>query len=256
MLVQRSSNNVWNEFWCTTKGVLRSIGHLQRLISVALLIRPESVGKKSTTYLSHIAASITKGIWGYHQFEFSIKKDALGKESQMPKHFRTKAEAYWENSNSPFDRAVGSGICVALEGANCEGANFVGWERDMPRRQFFGAVFVGKSILLREGLARILRSANFRILASVSCADDLLPSKLQYTSSSCFSLSIPAMILTPQSNKSNSSGTAPGRAHRDRGRSLSARRAGFSISGRRQRLFRRRHDVRCVYQIHRIGDDG
>jgi two-component system nitrate/nitrite response regulator NarL len=33
--------------------------------------------------------------------------------------------------------------------------------------------------LLREGLARILRSANFRILASVSCADDLLPSKLQ-----------------------------------------------------------------------------
>jgi DNA-binding NarL/FixJ family response regulator len=47
------------------------------------------------------------------------------------------------------------------------------------RRQSFATILVGKSILLREGLARILRSANFRILASVSCADDLLPSKLQ-----------------------------------------------------------------------------
>ena len=48
----------------------------------------------------------------------------------------------------------------------------------MRRRQSFATILVGKSILLREGLARILRSANFRILASVSCADDL-PSKLQ-----------------------------------------------------------------------------
>jgi DNA-binding NarL/FixJ family response regulator len=47
------------------------------------------------------------------------------------------------------------------------------------RRQSFATILVGKSILLREGIARILRSANFRILASVSCADDLLPSKLQ-----------------------------------------------------------------------------
>ena len=47
------------------------------------------------------------------------------------------------------------------------------------RRQSFATVLVGKSILLREGLARILRAANFRILASVSCADDLIPSKLQ-----------------------------------------------------------------------------
>ena len=30
----------------------------------------------------------------------------------------------------------------------------------------------------------------------------------------------------------------------------------ISISGRRQRLFRRRHDVRCVHQIHGIADDG
>src|SRR3982074_611939 len=48
----------------------------------------------------------------------------------------------------------------------------------MRRQHCLAAVLVGKSILLREGLARILRSANFRILASVSCADDL-PSKLQ-----------------------------------------------------------------------------
>ncbi len=49
----------------------------------------------------------------------------------------------------------------------------------MRRRQSFATILVGKSILLREGLARILRSANFRILASVSCTDDLLASKLQ-----------------------------------------------------------------------------
>ena len=49
----------------------------------------------------------------------------------------------------------------------------------MPRRRAFATILVGKSVLLREGLARILHSANFRILASVSCADDLLPSKLQ-----------------------------------------------------------------------------
>lgn len=47
----------------------------------------------------------------------------------------------------------------------------------MRRQQFLGAVVVGKSILVREGLARILRSANFRIIASVSSADDLRPSK-------------------------------------------------------------------------------
>jgi DNA-binding NarL/FixJ family response regulator len=49
----------------------------------------------------------------------------------------------------------------------------------MRRRQSFATILVGKSVLLREGLARILRSANFRILASVACANDLLPSKLQ-----------------------------------------------------------------------------
>ena len=49
----------------------------------------------------------------------------------------------------------------------------------MTRRQFFAAVFVGKSVLVREGIARILSAANFRILASVSSAGDLSPSRLQ-----------------------------------------------------------------------------
>src|SRR6266849_8455298 len=53
------------------------------------------------------------------------------------------------------------------------------WEVIMRWRQSFATILVGKSILLREGLASILRSANFHILASVSCADDLLASKLQ-----------------------------------------------------------------------------
>jgi DNA-binding NarL/FixJ family response regulator len=48
----------------------------------------------------------------------------------------------------------------------------------MRQRYPFVTVFVGKSGILRDGLAKILRSANFRILASVSCADDLLTRKL------------------------------------------------------------------------------
>jgi DNA-binding NarL/FixJ family response regulator len=49
----------------------------------------------------------------------------------------------------------------------------------MRRQQSFSTILIGKSFLIREGLSRILRAANFRILASVSCADDLLPSKPQ-----------------------------------------------------------------------------
>ncbi len=45
-------------------------------------------------------------------------------------------------------------------------------------RQSFATILVGKSILLREGLASILRSEDFNVLASVSCADDLLPGTL------------------------------------------------------------------------------
>jgi DNA-binding NarL/FixJ family response regulator len=47
----------------------------------------------------------------------------------------------------------------------------------MRGQRSFAVILVGKSLLLREGLARILRAANFRILASVSSADDLRPSK-------------------------------------------------------------------------------
>ena len=49
----------------------------------------------------------------------------------------------------------------------------------MRQRQSFAIILVGKSLLFREGLARILSSADFRILASVSCADDLSPNELQ-----------------------------------------------------------------------------
>jgi DNA-binding NarL/FixJ family response regulator len=49
----------------------------------------------------------------------------------------------------------------------------------MKRRYSSGITLVGKSSLLKEGLAGILRAANFRILTSVSRADDLPTSKAQ-----------------------------------------------------------------------------
>ncbi|MBO4227698.1 response regulator transcription factor [Bradyrhizobium neotropicale] len=49
----------------------------------------------------------------------------------------------------------------------------------MRMRQSFATILIGKNVLLREGLSRILRTANFRIQASASCADDLIPSSLQ-----------------------------------------------------------------------------
>jgi DNA-binding NarL/FixJ family response regulator len=49
----------------------------------------------------------------------------------------------------------------------------------MRRRQGFATFIVGKSVLIREGIARILSAANFRTIASVSSIDDLSPSKLQ-----------------------------------------------------------------------------
>jgi two-component system nitrate/nitrite response regulator NarL len=48
----------------------------------------------------------------------------------------------------------------------------------MAKRQLFATTIIGQSRLLREGVARILRSAEFRILASVSCVDEL-PTKPQ-----------------------------------------------------------------------------
>src|SRR5947208_8609616 len=53
------------------------------------------------------------------------------------------------------------------------------WEGPMRQRQSFAIILVGKSILLREGLATILREANFRILASLSSAEDLPPGKIR-----------------------------------------------------------------------------
>jgi DNA-binding NarL/FixJ family response regulator len=47
----------------------------------------------------------------------------------------------------------------------------------MLRQSSCAVILVGKSILLREGFAKILRAANFRIVTSVSNADDLRPSK-------------------------------------------------------------------------------
>jgi two-component system nitrate/nitrite response regulator NarL len=52
----------------------------------------------------------------------------------------------------------------------------------MGRQPSLATVIVGQNSLLREGCARILRSVNFRILASVSSADDL-PSKVHPTPS-------------------------------------------------------------------------
>ena len=46
------------------------------------------------------------------------------------------------------------------------------------RRQSFATVLIGKNILVREGIARILREDHFQILASVSSVDEL-PSTLQ-----------------------------------------------------------------------------
>lgn len=42
-------------------------------------------------------------------------------------------------------------------------------------RRSFAAVLLGPSGLLREGLSRILSEANFRIVASAQCIDDLCP---------------------------------------------------------------------------------
>ncbi len=52
-------------------------------------------------------------------------------------------------------------------------------ESHMTQRNSFRAVLIGKNSLIREGLASVLRSAKFRILASVSCANDCPPCKAQ-----------------------------------------------------------------------------
>jgi DNA-binding NarL/FixJ family response regulator len=54
-----------------------------------------------------------------------------------------------------------------------------GWRLTVPKQQSFATILVGKSVLLREGLARILHSPSFRIVASVSGVEDLPPSQSQ-----------------------------------------------------------------------------
>jgi two-component system nitrate/nitrite response regulator NarL len=49
----------------------------------------------------------------------------------------------------------------------------------MYRQHSFATILIGRSVLIREGIAKILRAANLRIAASLSCADDLPPNKLQ-----------------------------------------------------------------------------
>jgi DNA-binding NarL/FixJ family response regulator len=49
----------------------------------------------------------------------------------------------------------------------------------MRRQPSFETILIGKSVLIREGIARILRAANFRTSASVSCAEDVPPGALQ-----------------------------------------------------------------------------
>jgi two-component system nitrate/nitrite response regulator NarL len=49
----------------------------------------------------------------------------------------------------------------------------------MWRRQSVGIVFIGKNVLFREGLSRILRTANFRIQGSVPSVSDLAPCVLE-----------------------------------------------------------------------------
>jgi two-component system nitrate/nitrite response regulator NarL len=54
-----------------------------------------------------------------------------------------------------------------------------GEEVTMRRQQCSATIIVGRNVIFREAFAGTLRSANFGVLASVSCADDLLLRKLQ-----------------------------------------------------------------------------
>src|SRR5215475_10032943 len=49
----------------------------------------------------------------------------------------------------------------------------------MRRRHAFATVLVGKESIRREGIGRILRAADFRILISVPSADDWIAGKAQ-----------------------------------------------------------------------------
>jgi two-component system nitrate/nitrite response regulator NarL len=86
------------------------------------------------------------------------------------KHFVKKT--YPANEGEQADRKERK---PTVERINC----VTGWESKMRRQHSFATVLIGKSVLIREGIARILRAANFRTSASVSCADDFSPGTLQ-----------------------------------------------------------------------------
>ena len=77
----------------------------------------------------------------------------------------------------------------------------------MRRQRFFAVILVGKSILLREGLAESYVQQIF-VSWLLSHARMNCPQANPKHTLRCFSLSIPAMILIPHSNKSNFSETA------------------------------------------------
>jgi len=49
----------------------------------------------------------------------------------------------------------------------------------MQRQKAFATILIGKSALIREGIARILHASHFRTVASASCVEDLASSHLQ-----------------------------------------------------------------------------
>jgi DNA-binding NarL/FixJ family response regulator len=49
----------------------------------------------------------------------------------------------------------------------------------MRKQHSFATIIIGKSALIREGIAKILREADFRTAASSSCAEDFAPGTLQ-----------------------------------------------------------------------------
>jgi DNA-binding NarL/FixJ family response regulator len=49
----------------------------------------------------------------------------------------------------------------------------------MQRQKSFATILVGKSVLIREGIARILHGSHFRTVASASCVEDLPSSHFQ-----------------------------------------------------------------------------
>ena len=116
-----------------------------------------------------------------------------------------------------------------------------------------GTVLVGLNVLLREGLARILSAADFRILASASGVDDPVLSSLPQEQPILLIIDVSDDFDTALAQIVVFQATVSGRARRRVGSSASADRHGVGVSTGRQRLFGQGRDVRHIYQIPRIG---